>query len=173
MLSQAVTELENKLLKLSNTSYDSIDSLMRKIMKSYDITAKEIYNSFKKKNKKTPDDWIKGKMKKLQEDHKEIASGEKKDDEGYMARNELDSIERAIKNLRKSIKSGNQQLPAWVQSKITKAADYISSVYHYMEYEKMAAGQVESGPRDFEESIQNSVKQSLRDQWLNRKNQGN
>ena len=47
MLSQAVTELENKLLKLSNTSYDSIDSLMRKIMKSYDITAKELYNAFK------------------------------------------------------------------------------------------------------------------------------
>ena len=133
MLSQAVTELENKLLKLSNTSYDSIDSLMRKIMKSYDITAKELHNAFKSKNKKTPDNWVKEKMKKLQEDHKEIASGEKKDDEGYMARNELDSIERAIKNLRKSIKSGNQQLPAWVQSKITKAADYIDTASEYLE----------------------------------------
>jgi hypothetical protein len=133
MLSQAVTELENKLLKLSNISYDSIDSLMRKIMKSYDITAKELHNAFKSKNKTTPDDWIKGKMKKLQEDHKEIASGEKKDDEGYMARNELDSIERAIKNLRKSIKSGNQQLPAWVQSKITRAADFIDTASEYLQ----------------------------------------
>jgi hypothetical protein len=133
MLSQAVIELENKLLKLSNISYNSIDSLMRKIIKSYNITAKELHNAFKQKNKKTPDDWIKGKMKKLQEDHKEIASGEKKDDEGYMARNELDSIERAIKNLRKSIKSGNQQLPAWVQSKITKAADYIDTASEYLE----------------------------------------
>ena len=133
MLSQAVIELENKLLKLSNISYNSIDSLMRKIMKSYNITAKELHNAFKQKNKKTPDNWIKGKMKKLQEDHKEIASGEKKDDEGYMARNELDSIERAIKNLRKSIKSGNQQLPAWVQSKITKAADYIDTASEYLE----------------------------------------
>jgi hypothetical protein len=133
MLSQAVTELENKLLKLSNISYDSIDSLMRKIMKSYDITAKELHNAFKSKNKKTPDNWVKEKMKKLQEDHKEIASGEKKDDEGYMARNELDSIERAIKNLRKSIKSGNQQLPAWVQSKITKAADYIDTASEYLQ----------------------------------------
>jgi hypothetical protein len=42
-----------------------------------------------------------------------------------------------------------------------------------MEYEKMAASQVESGPRDFEESLQNEVKQSLKEQWLNRKNQGN
>jgi dihydroneopterin aldolase len=67
----------------------------------------------------------------------------------------------------------NDELDGWVQSKITKAADYISSVYHYMEYEKMAASQIESGPRDFEESLQNEVKQSLKDQWLNRKNQGN
>ena len=133
MLSQAVIELENKLLKLSNISYNSIDCLMRKIMKSYNITAKELHNAFKQKNKTTPDNWIKGKMKKLQEDHKEIASGEKKDDEGYMARNELDSIETAIKNLRKSIKSGNQQLPAWVQSKITKAADYIDTASEYLE----------------------------------------
>jgi hypothetical protein len=66
MLSQAVKELENRLLKLNNVSYDSIDSLMRKIMKSYDITAKELHNAFKQKNKKTPDNWIKGKMKKLQ-----------------------------------------------------------------------------------------------------------
>ena len=136
MLLQAVTELENKLLKLSNISYDSIDSLMRKIMKSYDITAKELHNAFKSKNKKTPDNWVKEKMKKLQEDHKEIASGKKQDDEGYMARNELDSIERAIKNLRKSIKSGNQQLPAWVQSKITKAADYIDTASEYLQSDK-------------------------------------
>ena len=27
------------------------------------------------------------------------------------------------------------QLESWVQAKITKAADYIASVYHYLEYE--------------------------------------
>ena len=133
MLSQAVKELENRLLKLNNISYDSIDSLMRKIMKSYNLTAKELHNAFKTKYKKTPDDWIKEKMKNLKEDHKEIASGKKVDDEGYMARNELDSIERAIKSLRKSIKSGDQQLPAWVQSKITKARDYIDTASEYLE----------------------------------------
>jgi len=147
MLSQAVIELENKLLKLSNISYNSIDSLMRKIMKSYNITAKELHNAFKQKNKKTPDNWIKGKMKKLQEDHKEIASGEKKDDEGYMARNELDSIERAIKNLRKSIKSGNQQLPAWVQSKITKAADYIDTASEYLQSDEKVDEETRKFPR--------------------------
>jgi len=133
MLNQAVSELENRLLDLKDISYDSIDSLMRKIMKSHNVTAKELHNAFKNKYKKTPDDWIKGKMKKIHEDHKEIASGKKADDEGYMARSELDSIERAIQNLRKSIKSSNQQLPAWVQSKITRAADYIDTAAEYLQ----------------------------------------
>ena len=69
----------------------------------------------------------------INEDHKEIASGKKKDDEGYMARVELDSIERSLKNLKKSIKSSDQQLPAWVQSKITRAADYIDTAAEYLQ----------------------------------------
>jgi hypothetical protein len=142
MLDQAVLELKKKLLELDNISYDSIDSLMRKIMKSYNVTAKELHNSFKNKYKKTPDDWIKGKMKKIHEDHKEIASGEKPDDEGYMARNELDSIENAVQNLRKSIKSGKQQLPAWVQSKITKAADYIDTAAEYLQSDEKVEEQI-------------------------------
>jgi hypothetical protein len=133
MVSRAVTVLEKKLLELENISYKSIDILMRKVMKSHNITAKELHNAFKQKHKKTPDDWIQEKMKKLQEDHKEISSGKKVDDEGYMARNELDTIEKAIQNLRKSIKSGKQQLPAWVQSKITKAADYIDTAAEYLQ----------------------------------------
>lgn len=72
-------------------------------------------------------------MKRINEDHKEIASGKKKDDEGYMARIELDSIERSIKNLRKAIKRADTQLPAWVQSKITRAADYIDSATEYLQ----------------------------------------
>ena len=144
MLSQAVSELKNRLLKLNHISYNSIDSLMRKIMKSYGVTAKELHNAFKDKYKKTPDDWIKEKMKKLQEDHKEIASGKKADDEGYMARSELDSIEKAIQNLRKSIKSGNQQLPAWVQSKITKAADYIDTASEYLDSDEKVEEEVSS-----------------------------
>ena len=29
----------------------------------------------------------------------------------------------------------NEQLESWVQSKITKASDYIATVKHYLEYE--------------------------------------
>jgi hypothetical protein len=66
------------------------------------------------------------------EDHKEIASGKKKDDEGYMAKIEFDQIERSISILRKLVKKPDQQLPAWVQSKITRAADFIDTAAEYM-----------------------------------------
>ena len=69
---------------------------------------------------------------KIHEDHKEIASGKKKDEEGYMARVEFDQIERAVNILRSKIKKGDQQIPAWVQSKITRAADFIDTAAEYM-----------------------------------------
>ena len=71
--------------------------------------------------------------KQIKEDHKEIASGKKKDGEGYMARNELDTVMKAVSSLKKNIKKGNQQLPAWVQSKITKATDYIDTAADYID----------------------------------------
>ena len=55
----AVSELESGLKKLDDTSYDSIDKLMRRIMKKHDMTAKQLHNAFVDKNGKTPDDWIK------------------------------------------------------------------------------------------------------------------
>jgi len=68
----------------------------------------------------------------VSEDHKEIASGKMKDEEGYMANIEFDQIERAVAMLRKRIKKGDQQIPAWVQSKITRAADFIDTAADYM-----------------------------------------
>jgi hypothetical protein len=55
----AVQELETGLKKLDNTSYNSIDHLMRRIMKKHDMTAKQLHNAFVEKHDKTPDDWIK------------------------------------------------------------------------------------------------------------------
>jgi hypothetical protein len=40
---------------------------------------------------------------------------------------------KAVSLLRKNIKKGNQQLPAWVQSKITKATDYIDTAADYLD----------------------------------------
>ena len=70
--------------------------------------------------------------KLIPEDHAAIESGEMVDDEGQMAANQLDTIQNAIDRLRGRIKGKKQQLPAWVQSKITKATDGIDTVADYM-----------------------------------------
>jgi len=68
----------------------------------------------------------------MKEDHKEIASGKIKDHEGYMANLELDQMERSIAMLRRVIRKSDQQLPAWVQSKITRAADFVDTAAEYL-----------------------------------------
>jgi hypothetical protein len=79
----------------------------------------------------------------IEEDHKEIASGKIKDHEGYMANLELDQMERSIEMLRKVIRKSNQQLPAWVQSKITRAADFVDTAAEYLSSdEKIDEGMV-------------------------------
>lgn len=97
-------------------------------------------------------------MRRLSEDHKEIASGRKKDDEGYMANVELDSIERAVSKLRKIIKKSDQQLPAWVQSKITRATDFIDTAAEYLSSDENLDEQksFEINPKPFREAQKNT-----------------
>jgi hypothetical protein len=56
------------------------------------------------------------------------------DKEGAMAKADLYKLANYSFKLFKKIQD-EDQLEAWVQAKITKAADYIASVYHYLEYE--------------------------------------
>ena len=56
------------------------------------------------------------------------------DREAAMARADLYKLANYSTKLFKMIQDGDQ-LEGWVQAKITKAADYIASVYHFMEYE--------------------------------------
>lgn len=56
------------------------------------------------------------------------------DNEGAMAKADLYKLANYSFKLFKKMDDG-QQLESWVQAKITKAADYIASVYHYLEYE--------------------------------------
>ncbi len=56
------------------------------------------------------------------------------DKEAAMARADLYKLANYSFKLFKMIRDGDQ-LEGWVQAKVTKAADYIASVYHYMEYE--------------------------------------
>jgi hypothetical protein len=71
---------------------------------------------------------LKGKKKVVRE---ETSTGVEGDYEGEMAKGELKS---AIQNAQEIIDSlkDEDELEAWVQSKITKAADYISAVKNYM-----------------------------------------
>lgn len=121
----------------------------------------------------------------ISEDHKQIESGEKKDDEGYMANVELDQMERAIKALRKKIKKSDTQMPAWVQSKITRAADYIDTASDYMMSEDtlnefapvlsrlaMRTAVVSSGKDILKDKLKDRVKKSLTSAG-GKNNQGN
>jgi hypothetical protein len=68
----------------------------------------------------------------LDENHIAIAMGKEMDDEGSMIMNQLDQMERSINMMREVVKDPNMQVPAWVQSKVTLAADYIETVAGYM-----------------------------------------
>tara|TARA_R110002020_G_scaffold37239_8_gene112518 strand:+ start:4818 stop:5129 length:312 start_codon:yes stop_codon:yes gene_type:complete len=57
------------------------------------------------------------------------------DNEGRMAKSELYKLKNYAEKLQDIIQD-QEQLDGWVQAKITKAADYLSSVVHYLEYEK-------------------------------------
>ena len=59
-------------------------------------------------------------------------TNEAKDYEYQMARNELQTAKRAIDKLMGKLK-GEGNIEAWVQSKITKAADYLDSASDYMQ----------------------------------------
>ena len=65
-----------------------------------------------------------------------------KDHEYSMARSELSTIISAAKRLKKKMK-GEGSIEAWVQSKITKAADYIDTAADYLE----------SGEHNVDESV--------------------
>lgn len=62
----AAIELAKKLPSLSKHNYQTIDKLMQKIAKKHEITGDALHKIFVKKYKKTPDNWIKGKLNEKQ-----------------------------------------------------------------------------------------------------------
>lgn len=58
-----------------------------------------------------------------------------KDYEGGMAKSQMLKMKNYAKALCDMI-DDETQLEAWVQAKLTKASDYMSSVYHYLDYQK-------------------------------------
>jgi len=56
--------------------------------------------------------------------------------EGVMAKRQLLQIGEYSKMLMELLED-NDELPSWVQAKLTKAADYMDTVYHHMNGEKV------------------------------------
>jgi hypothetical protein len=79
----------------------------------------------------------------------DLAGAAERDHEVQMARAELYKIAKYAIKLHEMLKnvSEEQGLEGWVQSKITKSADYIGSVYHNLDYEmKFGADGGGAGP---------------------------
>ena len=84
---------------------------------------------------------IKNKLDKLDEGHlSDMAVEAEKDHEVQMARSDLYKAANYAISIHKMLKSVNemQGIEGWVAAKITKAADYLGSVKHYMEGDAMA-----------------------------------
>jgi len=78
--------------------------------------------------------------KKLTESVADEAAHMERDHEVQMARSDLYKIANYAVKLHKMLKnvSEEQGIQGWMQAKITKAADYMSSVAHTLEYDMMA-----------------------------------
>jgi len=81
--------------------------------------------------------------KKTNEGLADLADMAERDHEVQMARSDLYKIAKYAIKLHEMLKgvSEAQGLEGWQQAKITKAADYISSVYHNLDYEMKFAEQ--------------------------------
>jgi hypothetical protein len=96
------------------------------------------------------DPWLKhssGAEKKAHYRQLRGESTEPKDHEYSMARSELSTIISAAKRLQKKIKSGEGNLEAWVQSKITKAADYIDAAADHLSSGESDLGDLDEAVR--------------------------
>jgi len=68
---------------------------------------------------------------------KKMNEAKEKDHEYSMARSQLSTVMNAAKRLKKKMAKGEGEVEAWVQSKITKAADYLDSAADYVDSGEM------------------------------------
>jgi len=123
-LSQTMSSAKKGDMETSNKRFAGMSKALDKIKTREPMdTSRSLKNITKNWHKEEVD---------LDESHVAIAMGKELDDEGNMIMNQLDQIERSIKMLRDTVKDPEMQIPAWVQSKVTLAADYMETVAGYM-----------------------------------------
>lgn len=66
------------------------------------------------------------------------------DHEGRMAKSQLSKLVKDSNDL-VAMLGDKDQLPSWVQAKVTKAADYLGAVKQYLEYERLGASPMHEG----------------------------
>jgi enoyl reductase-like protein len=86
--------------------------------------------------------------KQVKEGLADLADRAERDHEVQMARSDLYKLAKYAIKLHDMLKnvSEAQGIEGWQQAKITKAADYISSVYHAMDYDMQFAESVKKVP---------------------------
>ena len=111
-------------------------------MKQKDLTKKEVDKFHKNLDKLVHKTFghSSDEKKNVKEDLALMAQKAEMDHEVQMARSDLYKAAKYSIKLHEMLKQVSEQqgLEGWVAAKITKASDYLSSVYHYMEYEMMS-----------------------------------
>ena len=94
--------------------------------------------------------------KEIKEGLADLAQRAEMDHEVQMARSDLYKIAKYAIKLHEMLKNVSEAegLEGWQQSKITKAADYMGSVYHAMDYDMQFGEQTESKkPTTYKEGL--------------------
>jgi hypothetical protein len=109
-------------------------------------------------------------MKKVNEGLAELAGVAEKDHEVQMARADLYKIAKYAIKLHEMLKgvSETEGLEGWQQAKITKASDYLSSVYHNLDY-SMKFGEQRVAESNDEEEFKKAHDAGYRDKSQGKK----
>ena len=134
---QAAVAMEQRAREMGKTSAAAvyrkfINSMKNKTEKMNESSIDEKWSS---KYKKSIDcNNPKGFSQKAHCQGKKKMNEEKHDHEHEMIRRQMDTVTSAAKRLKKKVgNKGEGNVKAWVQSKITKAADYIDTAADYMD----------------------------------------
>lgn len=103
-------------------------------------------------------------LSKVNEGLADLAQKAEMDHEVQMARSDLYKIAKYAIKLHEMLKGVSEQqgLEGWVQAKITKSADYISSVYHHLDYDTKFENTVhEEVEQDYSNQIAQKLEQKL------------
>jgi len=130
---------------MTNNNFDIREWRMQQALKEFNELSdkqKKIASAAEPKDKITGDDFkalraakktMKEQPVKMYHDAEDLEEDDWKqpDDESDMAHSQLRSVKSLADKLCNMIDDG-EQLDAWVQSKLTKAEDYLNSVYNYL-----------------------------------------